>query len=207
MTIYNYRYTGTLPSGEQFNTGIHVTTPVPDITAAMQIATGFAQRLFLDTGTGGLSYLSLCDPTTTVTTVTVTELDPVTGKATAKRESLVSNFVGTGVGNPLPQEVAVAMTVRSLTPGSSGRGRLFMPAPTVESCGPDARLTKTAQDLCLAAILAGLDYLVLANHVPVLFTKGKADRPIVKADVGNVFDAQRRRRNKLIEVRVTGDVS
>lgn len=207
MTVYSFRYTGTLPGGEQFNTGLHTVSPTADITAAMGIAIGFAQRLFLDTGSGGTSYLSLCDVSTTVTTATVTELDPVTGKAIAKREQLVSGYVGTGVGNPLPQEVAVVLTLRTLTPGPSGRGRLYMPAPTVEQVGADARLITAAQDKCLASILAGLDYLVLANYVPILFTKAKPNRSIVRADVGNVFDAQRRRRNKLIEVRVTGDVS
>lgn len=63
---------------------------------------------------------------------------------------------GTSTANPLPFEVATAVSLYAYAAGGVGadlrsrRGRFYLPGPSVGGVGPDGRLTTTARDGILA---------------------------------------------------------
>ncbi len=114
---------------------------------------------------------------------------------------------GTSSANALPHEVAVVASLRSATAGRSGRGRIYLPPPAVNMVGSDSRFVATSRqafadivaDYC-APILGGEMTAVVASFTTSSYYS------IVRVGVGDVFDAQRRRRTGLIEVYSTSDV-
>jgi hypothetical protein len=200
MTVYRCRMNGGLPSGEVWSSGFHVQTAA-DIAA---VATSFSSAVTaLWTGTGSAGVGGVYSTTVTVTSLDVFQLDPVTDKAIAKDERPVT-LAGQGPGDALPQEVAVCVTLRTRTPGPSGRGRMFMPPPLVTTVTPEGRLSPSPQASFAAGIALMLQAMATATHTPVLHTKGGIDRLISGVDCGDVFDAMRRRRDALIEARISG---
>lgn len=88
----------------------------------------------------------------------------------------------------------------------AGRGRFYLP-PLAVSTVADGRLSSTAQGTVSSAVEAFLTSLGGASLTPVV--RGRSTHtstPITRYDVGDVFDTQRRRRDKLIETRIGGTV-
>jgi hypothetical protein len=131
---------------------------------------------------------------------TVRVMTPL-NKTESTYEFQITPVPGTSTANPLPHEVAIVASLRTATAGKSYRGRIYLPPPAVTMVGEDARFVATSRqsftDL-IAAYLAPLPGVALLSVVASV-TKG-AYSPITEARVGDVFDAQRRRRNELIEV-------
>lgn len=115
---------------------------------------------------------------------------------------------GVGTGTPrLPPQSAAVISLRTNTPGARGRGRLYWPAVGV-AVGTNLRNNSTnTSGLCTdfraysnairgalatAFPLIGFDLAVRsrANH---------ATPHVVRVQVGDVIDTQRRRRDALIE--------
>lgn len=203
MSLYYVRFQGALATGEQWNTGCHldgILTMDEVISAAGDAATAWW------TGSGPTAGWGTAVPdATTLDAIVAYQLDPVSHKATARREA-VGPGAGTGLGNPLPQEVAVAVTLRADNPGPAGRGRMFLPAPTVAAVTATGRLTDILAGQA-AQNIADMIFSFQGNALTVvLSSKGRADRTVTAVDAGNVFDAQRRRRDKLVEVRFAGSL-
>ena len=200
MTLYYARFSGALPGGEQWNTGVHLSGS-GDLGEATTAATDFANALWAGSGpTDG--YNLVCNDLTTLDDIVVYTLNPSTHKATARAE-VVGPGAGIGVGAGLPQEVAIVATLRAVTPGPAGRGRMYLPPPLATSTDVDSKLTTAIQTNTAQNVADGIQAALLDGFTAVLSSVGRADRSIVSVDVGNVFDAQRRRRNKLLEVRVS----
>lgn len=108
----------------------------------------------------------------------------------------------------LPTEVAEVITLYTARAGASGRGRMYFPPLSLDGVQAGARVKAAA-----ATELTGFaSYLsaMAAGTLPwtgVVYSRTLAGTfPIISVSVGDVFDAQRRRRNKLAEVRVHADV-
>lgn len=113
-------------------------------------------------------------------------------------------LAGTGAGEPLPPQVAVVGSLISDVPTRAGRGRAYFPPPTVDSMN-SGKMATASRDIFANAwknmldnigAAAGGAYTVCIRHpnfLPSAFT------PVTRIKVGDVFDTQRRRRNKLKE--------
>lgn len=114
---------------------------------------------------------------------------------------------GSAAGNHPPQTAVVA-SLRSALPGPKGRGRMYLPllSGTVNTStgafpSADATSIATATKNYLAAVSAltswggGTWFPVVASR-----TGTPSTHAVTAVKVGNVFDTQRRRRNKVIEV-------
>ena len=198
MTTFLIRYSGALPSGERWSTGVHVSGSAA-LSDVVTDAVTAATALWLDLVT---HYTAA----TTLDTATVYELDPGTGKSVSRDEASMSH-AGTASGSPLPQEVAVVASLRTATTGPAGRGRLYLPPPAVSDTTAAGRLSTTARDDLASGVASALSSLLGNALTPVLYSTGNTDRPIHLVDVGDVFDAQRRRRDKLVESRQVEPVS
>lgn len=118
----------------------------------------------------------------------------------------LGSIPGTAAGNHPPQTAIVA-SLRSASPGPKYRGRMYLPllsgtVSTTTGLFPSADATSIAGAVkAYLAAVAGLTSWGGAGWVPVVVsqtpTGTRADVTAVK--VGNVFDTQRRRRNKLVE--------
>jgi hypothetical protein len=191
---------GDLPSSEVWSTGLHVQTAIT-IDAVATAWTSAVTALW--TGSGSAGIFDVYPTVVAVRSLDVFQLDPASDVAVAKVEVPVTLPGGSGA-NTLPQEVAVCATLRSNTPGPRGRGRMFFPPPTVTEVTPTGRLNTVAQQSLAIGIALMLQAMEDVTATPVLHTKGGIDRLITRVDVGDVFDAQRRRRDALIEARYAG---
>lgn len=108
-------------------------------------------------------------------------------------------IVGTGPASH-PYQVAAVTTLRTGTPGRSGRGRMYWPASGAGIAGAglfggDLNTLTDKLALLFTAISSGGD------HACVVSLTDSVTRPITSVDNDQVPDTQRRRTNKLFTAR------
>jgi len=204
MAFYRAKAFGHLEGGEIFNFGVHFRATTGQAAA---MATDFASavtKMWNGTNTPAGNITALYPAAIGVDGVTVDELD-VNGKNFQQGRATLA-LVGTGTDEPLPPQNAVVVSLRTDLPTRAGRGRFFLPSPVVTTV-VSQRLDSTAQDDILHGARAMLESMITDTWVPVIYHRGanQAD-DVVSLDVGDVFDNQRRRRNKLVETRVSSNL-
>lgn len=119
-------------------------------------------------------------------------------------------IVGTGAASKSPQD-AVVISLRSGTPGARGRGRMYWPAlnatlgtgfkmttPLPATVAADARvLLKLIGDQLNAELAA--NSIVGTVELAVRSQSLHENNPVIRLQVGDVLDTQRRRRDALLE--------
>lgn len=120
--------------------------------------------------------------------------------------------VGNSSSTQLPPQNSVCASLRTLQVGAHGRGRMFLPSPASNVLS-GAKVSSTAQGDIKDAMVQFLEDLAWNN------ISGTLVRPIVTGGnytsyavvngvrIGNVMDTQRRRRNAIAEVYVSGTPS
>lgn len=199
MALFRLRALGTI-TGESWNFGLHGTSnnAIGDVLSAWVEALTEAWS-----GNGGsvAGLASLYDATTTLDTATVGELTMSSGQQTARQDQSI-DLPGTAAGEPLPPQVSMVVSLQTAVANRAGRGRFYLPAPTVASVSAHviASATIAAVAAAAGALFAGLD---AGTITPVIYHRTGSMAGTVtnltSARVGSVFDTQRRRRDKLIE--------
>lgn len=204
MSLFYFRFQGLLPGGERWATGFH-TSGAGTIDDALSSA-GFALNA-LWSGNGGTipGIRTHMAAEISVTSLVVYQLNPSNMHATAKRETGVS-MSGSGATAALPQEVSEVATLRTSGVGPAYRGRMYLPPVLATSVLLNGRLDSLVQADLATSVAGALGEALGTDFTPVLASAGRADRPITSVDVGDVFDAQRRRRDKLLETRTSSPV-
>lgn len=109
---------------------------------------------------------------------------------------------GTG-GDSLPSEIAVVATLETAHLGRSYRGRMYLPGLAKAACGADGLISLTYYENIatqVAALITALDKSI-DDELPTVMNVGILSETkgifteVIGTKVGNVFDAQRRRRN------------
>lgn len=134
------------------------------------------------------------DQTTTV------QLDPLTGKNLGKIATAQA-LVGTDANGPLPPQCSAVVSLRSAIFTRAGRGRFYLPTFATDKVAAGRILAGAVTQTVTAAqkfvqSLNGAGYTVVVYH-----RSTRTHDNVVSVDVGDVFDTQRRRRDKLVEVR------
>lgn len=194
---YRLRAQGTLP-GETFSFGLHVDGAGGDSAAALTAWTTAIGDFWNDV-TDGVKSLFTAD--VVITGLDAAELDPVTGKQLSRSET-GTTLTGTAAGEMLPHEVALVVSMRTALATRSGRGRFYLPPLAVSKVDGGLVLAAAALQAVNGAALL-VNTLQGAAYNPVILHPDQSTTPVNKVDVGNVFDVQRRRRNKLLEERQT----
>ena len=207
MAIYRCRIRGHSASILEWSWGLHVSS----VTGNAAVLSAAVADAFSDywngvpAGTNAVK--TLYDIATVADDVIVDELDSaMVHNIQQGITSLV--LAGTGAGEPLPPNVAVVMSKTSDLPTRSGRGRAYAPPPTVDSMNSGKMASASVaifanawknfmSNLSTAAGGAYEPVIAHPNFLPGPFT------PFNQVRVGDVFDTQRRRRNKLKEVYTT----
>lgn len=131
-----------------------------------------------------------------------TEIDPLTGKNLGQVQT-AEGLIGTDASGPLPPQCSIVVSMRTALFNKAGRGRFYLPTFGVDVLAA-GRLPNTARtQICTAAqkmvqSLNGSGYTVVIYH-----RKAKTHDNVVSVNVGDVYDTQRRRRDKLIEARLS----
>lgn len=205
MTFYRGTVKGHLEGGEIFNFTIHFS----GVTG--QAATGAAELadavtlLWSGTNSPAGNIEALYPAAIGVDGVVMDELSSFGTNVSQGRTSLA--LVGTSVTEPLPPQCAMVVSLRTIEPTRAGRGRFYLPSPVVGTV-IDQRLDSAAQGDVLHGALAMLNHMKGLGLTPVVFHRNNSlVSPIVTIDVGDVFDTQRRRRNKLVETRVSATLT
>jgi hypothetical protein len=134
--------------------------------------------------------------------------------ASVAQRALTTPQVGTGTVI-MPAQLSLAVTLNTGMAGRHGRGRAYLPWNGVAVSTSGALPTSSAAGVAAAfkTLLTGLSATSLAGSgvAPVIATPsplagGATDlppRPITSIGVGVVVDTQRRRRNKLADLKST----
>lgn len=205
MTFYRGTVKGHLEGGEVFNFTQHYSgTTGQAATGAAELADAVT-LLWSGTNSPAGNITALYPASIGVDGVTFDELDSSGLNVQQGRASLA--LVGTGTDEPLPPQCAVVVSLRSNTPTRSGRGRFYLPSP-VTTTVIDQRLDSAAQGDILNGALAMLNHMKGLGLTPVVYHRfDPTVTAVVTIDVGDVFDTQRRRRNKLVETRVSATLT
>lgn len=196
MALYRHTVSGTFP-GETWSFGLHTTGTVT-VTAA-QVAWTAAFGQFWDAVDQTMA------TEVEVTETATADLDQATGKQIT-RVATPSALAGTSAAESLPFQCAPAVSLRSNLATRAGRGRFYAPSLAVDQIA-GGKMVVAAQNALLAGTTAMIGSLTAAGLNAVLYSRTThTTQEIVRADVGDVIDTQRRRRNKLIEQRVSANV-
>jgi hypothetical protein len=117
---------------------------------------------------------------------------------------------GTGT-SPHPFQTSLVLSLRTGTPGASGRGRLYFPATgaaiNVLTLRPSSALVSSAllgAKTLLTSITTALNVTLVNDAVLSVWSRnGASTAPVNSIQMGDVFDVQRRRRDALLEAYTT----
>jgi hypothetical protein len=133
------------------------------------------------------------------------QIDQDTGHVTRRIFlDLPTDLPGQSAAGQLPAEVAICVGVRSGFSERSGNGRFYLPPPSVDNLTGTGTFTGALQDLQVNALGNYFEAVYENDGTMALGTwsqQAGAFTPAQSINVGNIPDAQRRRRNKLVESR------
>lgn len=196
MALFKHTLQGTF-TGEVWSFGLHTTGSLT-VSAA---ETAWA------TAVGGFwaATDSIFAAEVAATATTTAELDQATGKQLTRVET-GSSLVGTATTASLPYQCAPAVSLRTNLATRAGRGRFYAPSLAVEFVAA-GKMTSIAQTALLDGAVDMLNSLTASGLTAVLYGRTThATQEVTRVDVGDVIDTQRRRRNKLVESRVSANV-
>lgn len=208
MAIYRCRIRGHSASILEWSWGLHVSAATGQAAAiSAAVADAFVDYWNgVPAGTDAVKTLYAID--TVADDALVDELDSTNRKNVSQSITTIT-LAGTGAGEPLPPQVSVVMSKVSSTPTRRGRGRSYAPPPTVDSMN-SGKLATASRDIFAIAwgnFMTNLSTAAGGAYEPVIlngpdqngFPPPTPFTPFNEIKVGDVFDTQRNRRNKLKE--------
>lgn len=206
MSYVRVSILGTSPGGEVWSIN-----PVIDPTFEFP---GTVDQTALDAAANAIADLN---PGTQLTNMLSTAL-AVTGARLEVRDDVTDALIGISIqmrDSPWPgtgtalrgAQSALVFSLRTNTPGGSGRGRIYWPAVGM-AVNTDTRFSSANTLVALTQMATYLHAMesALATAFPTIGfdlsvrSKATLSTPhVVKLSVGNVIDTQRRRRDKMVE--------
>ncbi len=201
MPVYRHRFTGTLAAGDQFSYQWYVNS-IRDIGTAHGAAIVWNQTVW-NGATAGNGYKDHVTADVAMASVITAEINVANGKQLARREN-GQVIAGTVVGSALPADVALVVSLRTDLPQRSGRGRFYMPQPASVNLQGNGRVAADLVNDLMAALTAAWAAYNTGVDRPVIYSPTfRLTRNITSFNVGDLYDTQRRRENKVTEVRTT----
>lgn len=191
MALFRHTASGTIP-GEQWSFTLHSEGNVSNAAAN----TAFADALTAAWAAGGMIDVTTAD--VDLTLASTAEIDPLTDGQLTKVEQVMA-LTGDEAGEMLPFQVAVVISLITGVANRHGRGRFYLP-PLATGAVDGGRVSAAAVAILDVAWTAFFDSMNTDGLSTVVRNRsGHTSLTVVSARVGDVFDTQRRRRNKLIE--------
>lgn len=200
----------TFGGGDQWQTGFHTPPLVAPSQVDLEDYALTAVTLFASSFWNDATINDYFPNTNTLTGASAALLDASGHVILTGESSLASPIQGGASTNVLPAEVATVVTLLTPTAGARGRGRMYLPSMAgAVTDGSGQLLTTVQQD-----VVNGMkDFFDTWNSDPITLPVGVASQvggfvtTVNRIRVGNVFDAQRRRRNAVGEVYIQEDLA
>lgn len=204
MALMRLRASGTWNGGEVFNFGVHVDTQ-RSVGDAADVWAAALTEMWSGAGTPAGALNTLYNPNVTITEASAAEILLASGQQQTKAIRTL-NLPGVATDEQLPPQVAVVVSLRTQLANRAGRGRFYLPAMATNAIAA-GRLDTAAQTVVRNSAQRLFNSLRTGTIQTVIWTKGLlTPRVVTDFSVGDVMDTQRRRRNQLTEVRISGTV-
>lgn len=198
MTLYQHRFSGTLPAGDEFVFSWWANS-IRGLGAANTAAVTWLNTLC--SGADGL--LSMLTAGVVIRRVATGSIDPANGRQQTLAEEVVFQQ-GTHAGSTLPQEVALVVSLRTALANRRGRGRFYLPCLAAGTTTATGKVDPTVQTNLVAALLAAWEGYNTGTDFPVVYSRTNRTSQLVTAfDVGDLYDIQKRRDNAVAQTRVS----
>jgi hypothetical protein len=200
MTFYRLTARGHLPQGEVFTFTLHCENVAGTLTGAAT-AWHTALGLLWNGVASPADSIKQCVPTSIGIDVSVVDaLDALTGKNDAQ-QTTTETLVGTNATDPLLNQLAPVVSLRTAKATRAGRGRFYLP-PFGEDQTTAGLLLATPRGQVATAAQKMIQSLNGAGYTVGIFHRGSITQDaVVSVDVSNVVGTQRRRRDKIVPVR------
>jgi hypothetical protein len=199
MPLYQHRFTGHTASNETFMYTWWANS-IRSLADAQAAAVAW-NALLWGGAVAGNGYEDHVTTNVGVDNVTTVTIDQLTGLQSTRVDTGV-NIDGVVVGTPMPADVSLVVSLRTAIANRRGRGRFYLPQPATVNLTADGRvIADLIADLGASLAAAWASYNT-ANDRPVIYSRtGRSIQNITDFNVGDLFDTQRRRENKLLEAR------
>lgn len=195
MALYQHRFNGITQLGTRW-TNTWWSDTASSLTAVHSAAVTWANSFY-----GGIVTLMAAD--VGLTDVQTGEIDQSNGRQLQVQAS-AAEISGTAVGNSLPTDCAIVVSLRTLLANRRGRGRFYLPPFVADIIlTDDGRVTPTGQSTITGELTTAWSNYV-ATGTPVVYSRtGRTTQPITSYDVGDLFDTQRGRQDRIVENRLS----
>lgn len=206
MTFYRHLMSGPNPGGDIWNASVHS-------QSSQTLSAVHSQFVTAITTFWGAATEAIFPAGERVTGLSTTQLDDNTGKNRARAESAVS-FIGTGAGNAISPRVSIVISLVTALPTRAGRGRLFLPAPTLAQMDANGALLPAAQTTLSTNFAAFVTAMHSIAPIQVYHAQFQVGGPnpipsgteVTSVKVGSILGTQRRRTNKQVNAYVSHTV-
>lgn len=204
MPLYQHRFTGHTAMGESFMYSWWANS-IRDIATAQAAAVAWNAALW--NGPGGVNgYKTKVTAAVGMDNVTTLLVTQSSGQQTARVDT-PQVIVGTAAGSALPGDVSLVISLRTALANRSGRGRFYLPQPAASQVATDGRVLAAMITDVMAALAPAWTAYDTGVDRPVIYSRTlRQVNNIVTYNVGNLFDTQRRRENKIVEVRTSANM-
>lgn len=201
MALYKHVFTGQCAAGDMFSYS-WCANSIRDIGTAHGAAIVWNQGLW-NGASAGNGYKDHVPANVSMANVKTVQLDVLTGKQLAIRNT-GQVIAGVAAGDALPADCAVVVSLRTDFPQRSGRGRFYLPQPAASQVTATGRVQSDLINDVIASLAAAWAAYNTGVDRPVLYSPTfRLTRNLTSFDVGDLYDTQRRRENKVTEVRTS----
>lgn len=194
--IVRYDIRGNIGGADVFQWGFHAQTDA-DLTAGATVVAAALPALVNGLWPASIVWKS----------VRANEVNEASG-AIIQTSEVVVPACTPSAALPLPPEVALCVTIRPVN--GLIAGRLYLPSPSVNALDSNGNVLPTAQPVFADRMQTFFQTALGASSSPIrVGIYSRKNHNWVGAgriEVGSVFDSQRRRRNKLVEIRLSRNV-
>lgn len=199
MPLYQHRFNGSTPEGESF-TYTWWANSIRSLADAQTAAVAWNAALWngASAGNGYKDHVVAACSMLSVTTVTVNQ---ATGLQSTRIDTS-QVIAGVAAGSSLPGDIALVISLRTALATRRGRGRFYLPTPAASQVTTAGRvLADLITDLGASLTAAWAAYNTGVDRPVVYSRTGRTIENITSYNVGDLYDVQRRRENKLVEAR------
>lgn len=194
--VFQHRFSGGLAGGDTWMFGWWATSAF-GIDTVHNAGIAWANAFW----TGG--YDSVVTADVTMLSLTTVNVDTGTGLQSERRDGALA-LAGTNVSGNLPADVAMVVSLRTALANRRGRGRFYLPQPAINQLAGATGRIAAATITDVLASLAGAWTGYVGTGQPVVYSRAsRATSPVLTFDMGDLFDTQRGREDRMIESRTS----
>lgn len=202
MPLYEHAFSGATAEGETF-TYTWWANSIRALADAQTAAVAWNLALWngASAGNGLKDHVTAGVTMQSVKTITV---DQATGLQSTRADT-AQVIPGVAAGSAMPGDVSLVVSLRTALATRRGRGRFYLPQPAASQVLATGRvLTDFITDLISSLTAAWTAYNTGVDRPVVYSRTGRTIQNITSFNIGDLYDTQRRRQNKLVEARTTG---